>query len=671
MKTQADNYPLMANALRFLAVDAVEAAKSGHPGLPMGMADVAVVLFAQFMKFHPSEPKWVDRDRFVLSAGHGSMLLYALGYLCGYEDLPMEQLKKFRQLGSKTPGHPEYGAIAMAETTTGPLGQGLGNAVGMAIAERILADEFGEGLCDHRTYALCGDGCLMEGISQEAAALAGHLGLHKLTVLFDDNKISIDGSTSIATSEDQCARFAAAGWHGINVDGHCYRSIAAALAEAVAERESPSFISFRTTIGYGSPGRGGTNKAHSDPFGSEEVAATRKALDWEHPPFVIPKSILAGWRRLGGNGHFGAWRKRLETMEKSKRREFLARMNGELPKGWAEALVNFRRSAARQKPTEATRTSGGRVLELLTPKIKALVGGSADLSDSNNTKTADLAAFTRKKVGRYIHYGAREHVMAAAMSGMAAHGGIIPYGGTFLIFLDYCRNAIRLAALMKLRVIFVATHDSIGLGEDGPTHQPIEQLAGLRAVPGLLVLRPADAVETAECWELALAHKNGPSVLVFTRQAVVTLRQEGGENLSAFGGYELKPAKNPQVSLLASGSEVATAVAAAGILAKEHKVAAKVVSMPSFSLFERLAASQKRRILGDGIPRVGVEAASAFGWGDYLYGYGSGGGAFVGMDGFGASAPSADLFNHFGITAERLAETALKLLPAKSRIASK
>lgn len=664
----SEDYKQMANVIRFLAVDAVETAKSGHPGLPMGMADVAAVLFDKFLKFDPADPKWADRDRFVLSAGHGSMLLYALGYLCGYEDLPLEQLKKFRQLGSRTPGHPEYGVTSIVEVTTGPLGQGLANAVGMAIAERLLAAEFGDELCDHRTFALVGDGCLMEGISQEAAALGGHLRLAKLTVMFDDNKVSIDGSTAIAASEDHRARFAANGWHTINVDGHCHDSIAAALSQAAAETERPSFIAFRTTIGYGSPGRGGTNKAHSDPFGDEEIAATRKALGWQHPPFAVPKPILARWRQTGkfGGDLNSAWRKRLGDSKRG--REFSARLNGDLPEGWTEALVNFRRTAVGQKPTKATRAASGEVLGLLTPKIKALVGGSADLSGSNNTKSADLTPFTHSEVGRYIHYGAREHLMAAAMNGMAAHGGIIPYGGTFLIFLDYCRNAVRLAALMKLRVILVATHDSIGLGEDGPTHQPIEQLVGLRAVPGLLVLRPADAVETAECWELALAHKNGPSVLVLTRQAVPTLRRDGDENLSAFGGYEIKSVKNPEVSLLASGSEVATAWAAAVLLGREHKIAAKVVSIPSFALFDRLGAKQKRRILGDGIPRVGVEAASPLGWGEYLYGLGSGGGAFVGMTDFGASAPGGELFEHFGLTPQNVAAAALKLLSVKSKM---
>ncbi len=657
--SSAVDYRLMANALRFLALDAVEKAQSGHPGLPMGMADVATVLFSEFLKFDPKNPKWPDRDRFVLSAGHGSMLLYGLGYLCGYEDLPLEQLKKFRRLGSVTPGHPELGEASITEITTGPLGQGIGNAVGMALAESLMEKEFGREICDHRTFVLVGDGCLMEGLSQEAAALAGHLGLNKLVALFDDNRVSIDGPTALTDSVDQCSRFAAAGWNTINADGHCHRSIREALAEAASARRKPTFIAFRTEIGYGSP-EAGTNRAHSDPMGREAIAAARKKLKWRSPPFVIPEDVLAGWRRLGRGDEFKLWQKRLAASK--KRRQFESRMKGELPEGWAEPLIELRRKAAGQRPEEATRASSGRALAALTSKVKALVGGSADLSGSNKTKTEDLTPFARGRPGRYIHYGAREHLMAAAMNGMAAHGGVIPYGGSFLIFLDYCRNSVRLAALMRLRVIFIATHDSIGLGEDGPTHQPVEQLAGLRAVPNLLTFRPADAVETAECWELALAHKNGPTALVLTRQAVPTHRSNGGENLSAMGGYEIKPAADCRVSLLASGSEVDTAMKAAALLKLRHKISAKVVSMPSFSLFDRLKEPQKRLILGENLPRVAVEAGSPFGWGQYLYGLGSGGGAFVGMDSFGASAPGPELYQHFGITPEKVAAAALKLL---------
>ena len=658
-------YRQMANALRFLAVDAVEQAQSGHPGLPMGMADVATVLFDKHLTFNPAQPHWHNRDRFVLSAGHGSMLLYGLGYLCGYKDLPLSQLKEFRQLNSRTAGHPELGEADIVETTTGPLGQGLANAVGMAMAEQILAAQFGAKLIDHRTFVLCGDGCLMEGISQEAINLAGCLGLAKLVVLFDDNKISIDGNTSLSSVEDQAGRFAAAGWHTLNADGHCYDSIHTAFAEATAEQSKPSFIAFRTTIGYGSPNRSGTNKAHSDPFGAEEIAATRKALGWKHKPFIIPPAIRSHWQQTAKRGKTAFKKWQADLNQSPKKQALLNQLGNNLPTGWAEPLVRLRQSSALTKPTEATRASSGKVLEAITPVIPALVGGSADLSGSNKTLTKALGIYQPNKAGRYIHFGAREHAMAAVMNGMSAHGGIIPYGGTFFIFLDYCKNSIRLAALMKLRVIFVATHDSIGVGEDGPTHQPIEQLASMRATPNLLVLRPADAVETAECWELALANKNGPSVLVLTRQALPTVRKSGDQNMSAHGGYEILPATNPHLCLMASGSEVSLALGAAKTLKQKHQLSARVVSIPCFELFNRQSQAQQKSLLGEGIPRIAIEAASPLGWGTYIHGLGSAGGKFIGMKSFGASAPAGDLFNHFGITENHITATAIQLCENK------
>jgi len=646
----------MADAIRALSMDAVERAKSGHPGMPMGMADVATVLFSKFLKFDPREPAWPDRDRFVLSAGHGSMLLYSLLHLTGYADMTLDELKRFRQLGSRTPGHPEYGHAAGIETTTGPLGQGLANAVGMALAERIMNARFGDALVDHRTYAIAGDGCLMEGISHEAISLAGHLNLNKLIVLFDDNSISIDGPTSLAVSDDQLARFEAAGWSAVRVDGHDTDAIAAAL-ERAHRSTRPSLIACRTIIAFGAPTKAGTAGAHGSPLGAVEIEGARQRLGWPYPPFEVPETIRAAWQKAGARSAevFRAWRERLAKAAPDLRREFEQRASGELTAGWRDAIRGVAAKFAADAPKLATRQASGFVLDALAPAMPELVGGSADLTGSNNTKAKSQTAITAKNYGGgYVFYGVREHGMAAAMNGLALHGGVVPYGGTFLIFTDYCRPAIRLSALMGLRVIYVMTHDSIGLGEDGPTHEPVEQLAGLRAIPGLRVFRPADPVETAECWELALAAAKAPSVIALTRQSVPPLRRDAGENRSARGAYVLADAEGSRrVTLLATGSEVALAMQARTLL-KAKGVGAAVVSMPCWELFDAESAAYRQTVLG-AAPRVAVEAASGFGWERYV----GLEGAVIGMKSFGASAPAEDLYRHFGITAEKVAEAAL------------
>jgi len=650
----------MADALRALAMDAVEAAQSGHPGMPMGMADAATVLFTRFLAFDPAQPDWPDRDRFVLSAGHGSMLLYALLYLTGYADMTIDELKRFRQLGSRTAGHPERGHAAGIETTTGPLGQGLGNSVGMALAERILAARFGKDLVDHYTYVIAGDGCLMEGISQEAISLAGHLRLSKLIVLWDDNSISIDGVTALSTSENQLARFSAAGWDATAVDGHDTEALAAALSEARTSVR-PSLIACKTTIAFGAPTKAGSAAAHGSPLGAAEIAGARQRLGWQEPPFVLPEDVVKFWRDAGSRGaKFSAsWKKRLDAADANTRAEFSRCMKGDLPPEARAALAQVKAKAANDAPKIATRQASGNVLDALAPVLPELIGGSADLTGSNNTKAKSQKVITAKDFsGGYIHYGIREHGMAAAMNGMAAHGGIIPYGGSFLVFTDYARPAIRLSALMGLRVIYVMTHDSIGLGEDGPTHQPVEHLASLRAIPHLLVFRPADAVETAECWELALTQPKTPSILALTRQSVPALRKGAdGGNKCARGAYVLAEAKGKrQVTILATGSEVSLALTARDLLAQK-KVEAAVVSMPCWQLFDRQEATYRGSVLGEA-PFVAVEAAVRFGWDRYI---GRAGG-FVGMTGFGASAPAADLYKHFGITAEAVCLAALALV---------
>jgi transketolase len=649
----------MANAIRALAMDAVEQATCGHPGMPMGMADVATVLWSRFLKFDPTRPQWPDRDRFVLSAGHGSMLLYALLHLTGYPGMTIEELKRFRQLGSRTPGHPEYGHAPGIETTTGPLGQGLANAVGMALAERLLNARFGDALVDHFTYVIAGDGCLMEGISEEAISLAGHLRLRKLIVLWDDNSVSIDGSTALSTSEDQVARFRAAGWSATAIDGHDHAAVAMAIAVA-RQSERPSLIACRTIIGFGAPTKAGTAAAHGAALGAAEIAGARLRLGWPEPPFVIPEDVACWWSAVGARGGAAAraWQERLDAAAPALRDEFERRVGGALPPGFDAAIAGIRAKFAAEPPKTATRQSSGMVLDALAPAMPELIGGSADLTGSNNTKAKSQKAVTAGDFsGSYIHYGVREHAMAAAMNGIAVHGGIIPYGGTFLVFADYCRPAIRLAALMGIRVIYVMTHDSIGLGEDGPTHQPVEQLASLRAIPNLQVFRPADAMETAECWELALRTRRGPSVLALTRQSVPPLRRGGAENLSARGAYVLAEAAGARaVTLLATGSEVAPAMAARENLAAGG-VQAAVVSMPCWTLFDGQERDYRAAVLGMA-PRLAIEAASPFGWERYV----GTEGAVIGMTRFGASAPAEDLFRHFEFTAERIAQAALDLV---------
>ena len=649
--TNREKHDRMANAIRFLSMDAVEKANSGHPGLPMGAADVATVLFTRFLKHDPHNPKWADRDRFVLSAGHGSMLLYSLLYLTGYEDMTIEEIRNFRQLGSRTAGHPEYGHASGIETTTGPLGQGLANAVGMALAERILNARFGDALVDHRTYVLAGDGCLMEGVSQEAIALAGHLKLNRLIVFWDDNSISIDGAVSLSDSTDQVARFKASGWNAVHVDGHDPDAIAAAIEQAKIS-DKPTLIAAKTTIGFGAPTKAGTNKVHGSPLGKEEIAATRKALGWEAPPFEIPSEILDAWRLAGLNAAKARkdWEARLAKAEAGLRAEFERRMRGELPGGFDAAISDYKRQLAADKPKVATRKSSEMALEVINGCVIETIGGSADLTGSNNTKTSQTNPIKPGAYGnRYVYFGIREHGMAAAINGMALHGGIIPYGGTFLVFSDYARPAMRLASLMGIRSIFVMTHDSIGLGEDGPTHQPVEQIAALRAIPNHKVFRPADAVEALECWQLALESTKSPSTLALTRQNLPTVRTEDTEeNLCAYGAYELATANGEAaVSIFATGSEVEIALGAKKLL-EAHGHPTRVVSVPCMELFHAQSADYKAAILGKAKVKVGIEAAIRQGW-DEIIGTD---GIFIGMTGFGASGPIEKLYPHFGITAE-------------------
>ncbi|MGQ9371498.1 transketolase [Azospirillum sp. A39] len=646
----------MANAIRALAMDAVEAAKSGHPGMPMGMADVATVLFTKFLKFDPAHPTWPDRDRFVLSAGHGSMLLYALAHLTGYERMTIDQLKRFRQLGSLTPGHPEVDPEIGVEMTTGPLGQGVSTAVGMALAERIANARFGDGLVDHFTYVIASDGDLMEGVSHEACSLAGHLRLSRLIVLWDDNHISIDGSTDLSFTDDTQARFRAYGWDVQAVDGHDTAAVAKAIA-AAQQTDRPSFIACRTIIGKGAPNKQNTHGCHGSPLGLDEVKATRAHIGWPHEPFVIPHEVLEAWRATGRRaaGDHAAWESRHAALDAAAAAAFDAAMRGALPAGFGEAIEAFKRKVSAETPNWATRVASGNVLEVLVAAVPELVGGSADLTPSNNTKVKNTADVQPGSYGgRYVRYGVREHGMATVMNGMALHRGVIPYGGTFMQFADYCRPAIRLAALMKQRVVFVMTHDSIGLGEDGPTHQPVEHLAALRAIPNLLVMRPADAVETAECWQIALESADAPSVLALTRQNVPTARTEHtAENKSAYGAYVLAEAEGTRaVTLLSTGSEVAIAMEARRTLQAEG-IGTAVVSMPCWELFERQPASYQAQVLGNGVT-VAVEAAVRQGWDRWI---GRDGG-FVGMAGFGESAPYQELYRHFGITAEAVVEAA-------------
>jgi transketolase len=646
----------MADAIRVLAMDAVEQARSGHPGMPMGMADVATVLFARFLKFDAAAPEWPDRDRLVLSAGHGSMLLYALLYLTGYAGVGLDELKGFRQLGARTAGHPEFGHCPGVETTTGPLGQGLATAVGMALAERMLNARHGDDLVDHRTYVVAGDGCLMEGISHEAIDLAGHLRLSRLTVLFDDNGITIDGSTGLSTSMDQLARFAAAGWNVTRVDGHAPLDIAAAL-EAAQRADRPSLIACRTVIGRGAPNKQGSKEMHGAPLGPEEIAAARERMGWPAAPFGVPSELLVAWRVVGARGRRARerWQGRLDAAEPGSRAELLERISGRPAAVLGVAIDAAKAAFVSERPRIATRIASQRVLAGLVRALPGLVGGSADLTGSNGTRTKDQAAVAPGSYGgSYVNYGVREHAMAAAMNGLALHGGFMPYGGTFLAFSDYARPAIRLAALMRLRVVYVMTHDSIGLGEDGPTHQPVEHLASLRAIPNLLVLRPADAVETAEAWGVALAQAGRPSVLCLTRQEVPALRTVPADrNLVALGAYLLvEPRGGRDVTLLATGSEVALAVEAAARLAPKG-VRAAVVSMPSWELLAEQPEAYRHEVLGDA-PHVAIEAGASLGWERWT----GRGGRFIGMNGFGASAPADQLYRHYGITVEAIVSAA-------------
>ncbi|WP_233999788.1 transketolase [Porphyrobacter sp. TH134] len=635
----------MANAIRVLAMDAVEAANSGHPGMPMGMADVATVLFTRHLKFDPAAPHWADRDRFVLSAGHGSMLIYSLLYLTGYAAPTIGDIRNFRQLTSPCAGHPENFLLDGVECTTGPLGQGLAMAVGMAMAERHLNAVFSDDLVDHRTWVIAGDGCLMEGINHEAIGLAGHLGLGRLNVLWDDNRITIDGATDLSTSEDIKARYAATGWHVAECDGHDFADIERAILEAKADPR-PSLIACRTVIGKGAPNKQGTSATHGAALGGAEVAAARETLGWTAEPFVIPDEILADWHMAAepGRAAHGAWAGRLEAS--AHKAEFERRMAGDLPEGFSLDAHIDSLIAAPQKI--ATRKASEIALGALNPLLPDTIGGSADLTGSNNTLAGGIGTFNRDNyAGRYVYYGIREFGMAAAMNGMALHGGVIPYGGTFLVFTDYARGAIRLSALQHCRVIYVMTHDSIGLGEDGPTHQPVEHLASLRAMPNLLVMRPADAVETAECWEIALRQADRPTILALTRQNLPQLRLETGENLSAKGGYRVKAADAPRkVVILATGSEVEIALACAAEL-EAGGVGADVVSLVCSELFDEQDAAYCADIIPEGALIVSIEAASTFGWQRYT----GTDGLNIGIDSFGASAPIADLYAHFGLTA--------------------
>ena len=661
--TDDNRHAMMAAAVRILAVDAISAAKSGHPGVALGAADIVTVLFTKFLKFDVQDPHWPDRDRFVLSAGHGSAMLYAVLHLLGFEDMSLEDLKSFRQLGSRAAGHPEYGLAAGIETTTGPLGQGLATAVGMAIAERHLAAEFGPEVVDHHTWVLAGDGDLMEGISQEAISLAGHLRLGKLIVLFDENGITIDGSVDVADSTNQLARFAASEWHVQSIDGHDPEAIAQAIA-AAKEDPRPSLIACRTEIGFGAPEVAGTPKVHGAPLTEEQVAGLRKALGWPcDVPFDVPCEIRDAWRLAGlrGRKERKAWQKRLEKLPASRHAEFMRRMSGELPEDFRPAMRRLRSELAEEAPALATRQASQRVLEVVNAILPETVGGSADLTGSNNTFTEGMGTFSAETPeGRYIHYGIREHAMAAAMNGLAVHGGIIPYGGTFLVFSDYARGAMRLSALMRQRVVYVMTHDSIGLGEDGPTHQPVEHLASLRAMPRMLVFRPADAVETAECWQLALQNAERPSVLALTRQKVEPVRTAPEKtNLCARGAYELADGENgdTEVVIYASGSEVAIALKAREML-EEAGHATRVVSVPCMELFDEQDEEHRARIIGREKVRIAVEAGVREGWWRFI----SRDDIFIGMHDFGESAPGRVLYEHFGITAEAVCQAAMERL---------
>ena len=655
----------LADCIRALAMDAVEKAKSGHPGMPMGMADIATVLFSEFLRFDAEDPHWLDRDRFLISNGHGSMLLYGLLYLTGYKDMPIEEIERFRQVNSKTPGHPEYRHADGIETTTGPLGQGLANSVGLALAERIMNASFGDALVDHYTYVFLGDGCLMEGISHEAISLAGHLKLGKLITFFDNNAISIDGATSLSVSDDETERFRASHWHVQEIDGHDTDAIREAIRAAQAVTDKPSMISCRTIIGFGLPTKAGTQKAHSDAPGEEEIAGARKLLGWDAAPFVIPPALLEAWRGIGAKGRQArmAWAERVRGAPEALRRDFERRTKGELPQGWRQAIAGAKKEFLDGGKDMATRQASGAVLNHLFDAIPELLGGSADLTPSNNTKAKNQVEIRPGEYkGSYVHYGVREHGMAAAMNGIALHGGLIPYGGTFLTFSDYCRPAIRLAAMMEIRTIFVMTHDSIGLGEDGPTHQPIEHLAALRAIPHLAVYRPGDPIETAECWECILDAPRRAALIALSRQPMPLLRRDpGSENLSAKGGYVLLEAEGGprKLTIMATGSELHLAVEARTMLQQEG-IPTAVVSMPCRLLFEQQDHAYQKSVLGETLARVAVEAGVEISWDRYL----GLDGRFIGMHEFGASGKIGDVYKKFDITTEAVVRAAREVVKA-------
>ncbi|WP_394224802.1 transketolase [Paracoccus marcusii] len=657
----------LASAIRVLSMDAVEAANSGHPGMPMGMADVATVLFRNHLKFDASAPHWFDRDRFILSAGHGSMLIYSLLHLTGYEQMTLDQVRNFRQLGAITAGHPEYGHVEGVETTTGPLGQGVATAVGFAIAEEAMRAEFGADLCDHRTWVIAGDGCLMEGISHEAIALAGHQKLGRLIVLWDNNDITIDGRVSLSDATDQHARFAAAGWRVLACDGHDAADIDRALSQAAQDYGRPTLVDCKTIIGFGAPNKADSSKAHGSPLGADEIAATRAAYGWSHEPFHLPNQIVADWRAIGQRGaaQRAAWNDRVDGLSDEARNDFARRIGNEVHPRLNAIIDAFKVQTLEAKPKVATRKASENVLEVLNAEMPENFGGSADLTGSNNTKTGGQGVFSAEnRMGRYLHYGIREHGMAAAMNGIWLHGGFRPYGGTFLTFTDYARGAMRLSALMGLPVVYVMTHDSIGLGEDGPTHQPVEHLAICRATPNTLTFRPCDQTETAEAWEIALSQDATPSVLALSRQNLPLLRQETGENLTAKGAYVLREASaTPKVVLMATGSEVEIAVAARDAL-EGQGIPTRVVSVPSMELFRDQPRDYRAEVLPANTVRIAIEAAVRQPW-DWLL-LGERGqedrSAFVGMEGFGASGPAPELYKEFGITAEAVAERAKALL---------
>jgi len=651
----------LSNAIRFLSIDAVQKANSGHPGLPMGMADVATVLFKYYLRFNPKNPNWINRDRFILSAGHGSMLLYSLLYLTGYKSVSIKDIQNFRQLNSICAGHPEYEKNSGIETTTGPLGQGLSNAVGMAIAEEIMKKKFGSSLINHKTYVIASDGDFMEGISHETMSLAGHLNLKNLIVFFDNNKISIDGSTNLSVSDNYKKRFESYGWSFQEVNGHNEKQISKAIKKSLNSKK-PSLISCKTIIGYGSPNKSGKASSHGSPLGEKEIELVRKKLKWKHEAFNIPKEIIQEWRKIGEKGILleKKWNNIYNKKNKKIKDEFFRIINNKLPQNFDEFIKEQKKKFFDLKDNIASRQSSANVLEGITKNLPELVGGSADLSGSNNTKTKHSLIIKPSNFnGNYIHYGVREHGMAGIMNGMALHDGIVPYGGTFLIFLDYCKPSLRLSALMGLKVIYILSHDSIGLGEDGPTHQPIEHLAHLRAVPNLNVFRPADTIETLECWEIALKSSTTPSVIALSRQKIPFVTESlTNKNMCSFGGYELKKTSaDPEITLIASGSEVEIAIDASNKL-KNNNINSKVISMPCQELFDKQPKEYRKKIISKNSKKISIEASSVFGWDKYV----GEEGASLGMKSFGKSAPGKKLYEDFNLTSDSVIMIAKKML---------